>query len=100
MFLAPEVLDFRGGMWTPSIDDGIADPASGIVLARKAADDLGVGRGDTIVLRHPKALGGTTFVLVNDRIVVSGIHRIPLRVTAYLDSASRRASAWPAPRTH
>lgn len=80
-----ELLDFRQAMWTPRISRGRLPAAGeGLVLAAKAAGDLGVGVGDTIVLRHP-VRQGASFVLEDSELTVSGIHDNPLRFLAYLD---------------
>jgi putative ABC transport system permease protein len=70
-------------IWTPSVEEGAA--GGGILLARRAADDLGVGVGDTILLRHPRR-AGDSFAMARSRVRVSGIHGSPVRAFAYLDS--------------
>lgn len=69
--------------WTPTIEDGA--PGPGVILARKAASDLGVGPGDAITLRHPVRREDGSFALVESRTTVSGIHANPLRAFAYMD---------------
>jgi putative ABC transport system permease protein len=60
------------------------DPWAGIVLAEKAADDLGVGPGDSIQIRHPTQVdGGVT--LADSEVLVSGLHPNPIRTFAYMD---------------
>lgn len=81
-----ELIDPRSKLWTPSISAGSFKPGSrGIVIARKAADDLGVGVGDEIVLRHPRRTGATAFEIVDTHVRVEAIHPNPLRVLAYMD---------------
>jgi putative ABC transport system permease protein len=78
--------------WTPTLS-----PASGvdpsdveaaaprIVLARKAADDLGVSTGDRVMVRHVAAASDGTFGIVDTVFVVGGLHVSPLRSLAYVD---------------
>lgn len=63
-------------------------PPGGIVVSRKAADDLGVAVGDDVVLRHPRR-DGTTFTWVEDRIPVRALHPSPYRFVAYMDLTDR-----------
>jgi len=88
--LLAEFVDLDDATWTPTIDDDRATTSGGnpgILLARKAADDLGVDVGDTITLRHPirTELGG--FSLADSEFTVQGIHANPIRTFAYLDLA-------------
>ena len=79
-------VDAGSRVWRPTISEGSFRRGSdGIVIARKAAQDLGVGVGDTIVLRHPVRRGPTTFDQVRTRVRVVGLHPNPLRVFAYMD---------------
>jgi putative ABC transport system permease protein len=81
-----ELLDMDAAMWRPAVSSGrLPDAGEGIVLAKKAASDLGVSVGDAIVLHHP-VRDGTSFVLVDTELPVSGIHDNPLRFLAYLDA--------------
>ncbi|HMA47125.1 MAG TPA: ABC transporter permease, partial [Frankiaceae bacterium] len=50
-----EIVDLRRGMWVPTTVRG--NGTGGLVLAEKAAGDLGVHPGDTVVLRHPRRVG-------------------------------------------
>jgi putative ABC transport system permease protein len=81
-----DLVDFADALWTPTLADGSvrAVREGGIVLAEKAADDLGVRIGDLVTFRHPERRGLTS-QLVTDRIPVAGIHPGPLRPVAYLD---------------
>ncbi len=71
--------------WTPTLVSGRL--TGGIVLARKAADDLHVRVGDTVALQHPVAVAGGMRSAVS-RVVVAGIHPNPMRGFAYLDSSA------------
>ncbi len=78
-----EMLDVDAAAWTPTIVDG-ADGDGGIVLARKAADDLGVAPGDTVSIRH-LALGPEGPFQEVSEIRVDGIHPNPIRNFAFAD---------------
>ncbi len=86
--LVLEVVDFEGDGWVPSIG-GTADvePSAGIVIADKAAADLGVAAGDIITVRHPAKTGAGAlgFEFVESDFVVSGIHPNPIRSFAFVD---------------
>lgn len=71
-------------MWHPTVSAGRADPG-GILLAEKAADDLGVETGDSVLLRHPRRTGPTTFETATTRVRVAGLHPDPFRTAAYMD---------------
>ena len=81
--LAAEVLP-AAPSWTPSLVSGKL--GGGIVLSRKAADDLNVGVGGSILLEHQQAAPGGMRTATT-RVVVSGIHPNPLRGLAYLSSS-------------
>lgn len=68
--------------WTPSLLSGSLH--GGLVLARKAADDLGVDVGDTVALEHPQATA-TGLRTVTTQVPIAGVHPNPMRVLAYLD---------------
>ena len=85
-----EFVDLDGAVWTPTVEEGaatIGDDSPGILLARKAADDLGVQVGDTVVLRHPIRTDAGGFSIAETTLDVSGIHANPIRTFAYLDIA-------------
>ena len=77
--------DFEGARWAPTIEASTPEAGDGIVLARKAARDLGVGLGDLLTVRHPVRRGPGAFALVESAIPVTGIHANPLRVFAFMD---------------
>lgn len=66
-------------------------PRRGMVLSRGAADDLGVGPGDTVEVR---ALDGTTGVVEVVSVIVE-----PYAGSSYLSVQSWKALGGPAPRT-
>jgi putative ABC transport system permease protein len=78
--------DFDQATWSPTVvDRGEGDPLGGLMLAAKAADDLGVAPGDMVRIRHP-ARAGTGYRLVESEFVVSAIQPNPIRTFAYLDA--------------
>lgn len=83
--LVVDLLDFADAMWTPTLSRRVAEPAAGgIVLAEKAAGDLGVRPGDTITLRHARR-EGAGYRLTETPLVVVALHPSPLRFAAYMD---------------
>lgn len=88
--LVVEVIDFDTALWTPSTDDmPRAEARRGLVLARKAAADLGVGVGDEVVVTHPRLVDGR-YEMVDTTLTVTALHPDPIRGLAYLD---RQAAA-------
>jgi putative ABC transport system permease protein len=82
-----DLVDFDRGLWTPTIGKGSVDAVrkGGLVISQKAAEDLHVGVGDTITIRHPKR-EGFSYQLVDDQIQIAAVHPNPLRAVAFLDS--------------
>lgn len=84
--LLVEVVDLDSAGWTPTLVSAQrAD--QGLILARKAADDLGVAVGDTVTVRHPVQRDGA-FGAADTEMAVTGIHANPLRIFAYVDSSN------------
>lgn len=85
--LLVELVDLDGAVWNPTVIEG-STPATGgapgLLLARKAADDLGAGVGDRVTLRHPIRTA-TGFGLTETDFEVSGIHANPIRTFAFGD---------------
>ena len=80
------LLDPRSAIWSPTVEEGALRRGDrGIVIARKAADDLGLAVGDELTLRHPVRRGGA-FDLADTRLPVIGVHPSPLRLLAYMDA--------------
>ena len=81
-----EIIDMDSATWTPTITErGDHDPASGLILARKAADDLGVEVGGSVTLRHPiRSTSG--FTVGESGFTVTGIHPNPIRNFAFADA--------------
>jgi len=85
-----EFVDLDNAVWTPSVEEGsatVSGDAPGILLARKAADDLGAQVGDTVTLRHPIRTEAGGFSITDTALVVTGIHANPIRTFAFLDIA-------------
>ena len=81
-----QFLDLEGGAWRPTVvDGGLSATGPGIVLARKAAQDLGVGAGDSVTLTLPVRTGPASFTLSAISVPVIAIHPHPLRFNAYMD---------------
>lgn len=80
-----DLLDLTAALWTPTLTETAAVPATeGIVLARKAAADLGLRPGDTVTLRHVRR-DGAALRTVETPIRIAAIHAGPVRLNAYLD---------------
>lgn len=77
-----ELVDLDRAGWTPTIVAGESD--GGLVLARKAADDLGVDPGDTVRIRH-LAMTADGPALVESAVRVDAIHPNPIRNFAFAD---------------
>ncbi len=81
-----QFLDFESDIWTPTAHEGeLTSVVPGIVLARKAASDIGVSVGDELVLTHPKTTEQGTFSVGTTDLRVLAIHGYPLRAFAYID---------------
>lgn len=74
---------FEGAVWRPTLEEG-ALPESGdeIVLAAKAADDLGVSVGDSVSLQVPGRSGGALDARTIE-LTLSGLTSDPFRVFSY-----------------
>ena len=80
-----QFMDFDSPIWRPTIAEGSLDAsAPGVVMAWKAAEDLGVGVGDAVTLTYP-ATGAGGFGLRSTELPVVGVHAHPMRVGVYVD---------------
>lgn len=89
-----ELLNPRSGIWAPTITNGpglVGEP-HGIVIAEKAADDLGVSVGDTITVTHPQRIASGEVIQAQSEIPVAGTHPNPFRSFAYLSRGE--AARW------
>ncbi len=76
-------IDFRSPVWRPTAVRGsLRTDVAGLVIAEKAAADLGVDAGDTVALRHP-VRSGTGYRFVESEMPVLAIHPNPYRFVAY-----------------
>ncbi len=81
-----QFIDFESGFWTPTAAEGaLSTDSPGVVLARKAASDLGVRVGDRVKLTHPARTGPGAFEIGETTLPVVAIHPHPLRIDAYVD---------------
>jgi putative ABC transport system permease protein len=78
--------DFDTAIWSPEPYQTAEAPLDGLVLARKAAEDLDVRPGDTVRIRHP-VRDGEGLRLIETDVEVSALHDNPVRTFAYLDDA-------------
>jgi putative ABC transport system permease protein len=80
-----EAIDLDGDVWAPTAAEGTLPVGrDGIVLARKAADDLGLDVGDTVTVEHPERRGGG-YAMARTPLEVAAIHGSPFRFNAYVD---------------
>jgi putative ABC transport system permease protein len=87
-----EVVSPGGRLWRPTFRSGGLPPRRpGIAIADRAADDLGVGIGDAVIVRHPAPTGPRSFELVSTRLAVTGINASPFRFAAYAGTAAAPA---------
>ena len=90
-----EAIDLRSDLWAPTFEQGgVRADRSGLVLSRKAAEDLGVTVGDTVTLEHP-ARQGAGFAIVKTPMSVAAIHPSPFRFNAYMDRSQLEAFGVP-----
>lgn len=82
-----DVTPLDGSVWHPTTGRDAPAVREGLVLAREAARDLGVGVGDTVTLRHPTQDDAGGLRLVDTPMRVSGLHPSPFRLAVYLDPA-------------
>jgi putative ABC transport system permease protein len=80
-----EALELGSELWAPTASEGrLPVGRAGLVLAAKAAQDLGVDVGGTVTLEHP-ARRGDGFTLVRTPMEVAAVHPGPFRFAAFID---------------
>jgi putative ABC transport system permease protein len=80
-----QLIDLESDLWRPTVTSGEVEfTAPGLLLAESAAEDLGVGVGDVVTLRHPVRTGDT-FALVESDLPVIALHPHPFRFVTYMD---------------
>ena len=78
-------VDFDSEIWRPTtIDGSLRRDVAGLVIAEKAAADLGVVAGDTVTLRHPLR-EGLSYRFVETELPVLAVHPNPYRFIAFAD---------------
>lgn len=76
-------IDFRSRVWRPTTVRGtLRTDAPGLVIAEKAASDLGVDVGDTVALRHP-VRSGAGYRFEVSKLPVLAVHPNPYRFVTY-----------------
>ena len=87
-----QVLTARPRAWRPTVVEGRAAVAgNGLLISERAAQQLAVGVGDTLVVRHPVRRGRGALVPATSTARVAGIHGSPFRQVAIAGSAWARA---------
>jgi len=87
-----ETVGARRPVWHPTFAAGRLPTARpGLVIARRAADDLHLAIGDRVTVRHPVPSGPSSFRLADTTLPVTGIHPNPLRFIAYTNDAGAAA---------
>ncbi|MDO9573553.1 MAG: ABC transporter permease, partial [Candidatus Contubernalis sp.] len=79
----------QSNIWKPALLEGsleVEGNNAGIVISRKAAEDLDVNIGDKLTLEHPYREGPFAFRNIETTLTVSGIHDNPLRGFSYTRS--------------
>jgi putative ABC transport system permease protein len=81
-----QMMDLDNDLWTPTIKEGGTNSEGpGILIAEKAARDLGVEVGDTVTLQHPYRVSRYAWHLIQTPVRVIGIHGDVLRIPVYMD---------------
>jgi putative ABC transport system permease protein len=84
-----ELIDLRHGIWAPPLSEGTTTGIGrGLVLTTRAAEDLGVGVGDQVVLHHPLRQGLVSYTFTDTRVRVAGITPLPLRFFVFMDQGA------------
>ena len=80
-------VDFDSDLWVPTAESGsLRTDEPGVVIARKAADDLALEVGDDVTLRHPRRVEATGYEFVETDLPVLAIHPNPYRFLTYVDT--------------
>jgi putative ABC transport system permease protein len=81
-----QLYDMSTSIWTPKLLEGdLTTDEPGLIIAEKAAADLGVDIGDTVTFEHPVREGPLSFRFVKTDVPVIGIHNHPMRPMVYMD---------------
>jgi putative ABC transport system permease protein len=85
--VALETIDADRPLWHPTFSAGtLPSERPGLVIARRAAQDLHISLGDRVAVLHPVPTRARTFRLVRSTLPVTGIHASPLRFIAYANA--------------
>lgn len=81
-----DMLPTDGTLYLPELRQG-AHPANSneVVISNKAARDLGVSVGDTLILEHPQRTGIMSYAMVETEVRVAGIHKVPFRFQMFMN---------------
>ncbi len=85
-----QLIDLDNALWTPTIVRGggrAQGEAPGILITEKAARDLGVDVGDSVMLHHLYRESEHAWRFANTQVQVIGIHPDILRTAVYMDIA-------------
>ena len=79
-----EVVVRNGPLWHPTLSAGtLVTNRPGVVIAKRAAEDLHVRVGGTVTVRYPVPTGPRSSQLTSITLPVTGIHTSPLRFLSY-----------------
>lgn len=81
-----QLMELENDLWAPTVlreDSRVQGPA--VLIAKKAARDLGVEVGDTITLKHPFRETALAYRMKESQVQVRGIHGDVLRFYVYMD---------------
>ncbi len=80
-----EMYDPETALWQPDLKEGtLTNDKAGIVISQKAADDLGLGVGDTVTVLHPARKTLFVYSMAETDLPIVGIHSNPMRPQAYM----------------
>jgi putative ABC transport system permease protein len=85
--VALEAVPDRRPLWHPTVETGALPPQRpGLLIARRAAEQLGVAVGDRLTLQHPVPTATGGFRLLRTTLPVTGLHASPMRFVAYVNA--------------
>jgi putative ABC transport system permease protein len=81
-----QMMDLKNELWTPTlVRGGVESDSPGVLISQKAARDLGVDVGDSLLLSHPYRESERAWRIAQTPVQVLGIHRDVLRMAVYMD---------------
>ena len=79
-----EVVAPNGPLWHPTLSAGtLVTNRPGVVIAKRAAEDLHVRVGGRVTVRYAVPTGPSSYQLTSTTLPVTGIHTSPLRFLSY-----------------